>query len=130
MTVTRQTTTAPTPEHDSERQRYERIIDRYLDDCYATRSAARGSEISHIIGAERTHLSVTVGRLFGKPLKAVLLEKQLAYATRLLEVTDLPIDEIGPAAGFGSRNTFFRIFKRAFGMRPHQYRVRAVGGGQ
>jgi AraC-like DNA-binding protein len=114
-----------TPESQSERQRLERIIDRHLDDCYSTRSVVRASQISDKLNASRTHVTATVGRLFGKPLKAVLLEKQLAYVARLLGVTNLPISEIGKATGFGSRSTFHRVFKRAFGMRPQEYRRQA-----
>ena len=63
--------------------------------------------------------------MFGKPLKAVLLEKQLARAARLLEMTALPVPKIGEAAGFGHKTTFHRVFKRAFGMRPAEYRRKA-----
>jgi AraC-like DNA-binding protein len=116
----------PTPEHEFERRRYERIIDRYLDECYATRTHARASELSRNLGADRRSVSDAVGRLFGKSLKAVLLEKQLAVAVRLLAVTSLPASEIGKATSFGHRSTFHRVFKRAYGMTPKEYRLQAV----
>ena len=116
MTVTEQAT---------QRRRYELVIDRYLRECYKTRSPARASAISEKLDANRSYVSEVAGKLFGKPLKAVLIEKQLAYAARLLEVTALGIPEIGEAAGFGHKTTFHRVFKRAFGIKPAQYRRQA-----
>jgi AraC-like DNA-binding protein len=119
-----ESTNALTPEQVSDRSWYERIIDRYLKECFAKRTAARASEISHRLNANRSHVSVVIARLFGKPLKAVLREKQLAHALRLLELTDLSVPEVAAAAAFGDKTTFHRIFKAAFGITPAQYRRR------
>jgi AraC-like DNA-binding protein len=110
----------------AERRRYEQVIDVYLRECYATRRAARASAISRKLEANRSYVTEVVVRLFGKPLKAVLLGKQLARAARLLEMTALRVPEIGQAAGFGHRTTFHRVFKQAFGMQPAEYRRRAT----
>jgi AraC-like DNA-binding protein len=116
MTVTDQAT---------RRRHYERVIDQYLRECYKTRSAARASAISQKLEGNRSYVSEVAGKLFGKPLKAVMIEKQLAHAARLLEVSALPVADIGVAAGFGHKTTFHRVFKRAFGMKPAQYRRHA-----
>src|SRR5260370_421258 len=113
----RESTSALTPEQLSDRSWYERIIDRYLKECFRKRMAARASEISQRLNKNRQHVSEVVGRLFGKPLKAVLREKQLARALSLLELTALSVPEIGAAAGFGDKTTFHRVFKRAFGIK-------------
>jgi AraC-like DNA-binding protein len=118
----RESTTTLTPEQLSDRARVERVIDRYLKECYSKRTAARASEISNRLNANRSYFSEVATRLFGKTLKSVLREKQLAHALRLLEVTALSVREIGAASGFGDKTTFHRTFKRAFGIKPAQYR--------
>jgi AraC-like DNA-binding protein len=104
------------------RKRYERIIDRYLRECYSTRTAVRASQVSAKLQANRQYISKTIARLFGRPLKIVLREKQLAYAAKLLLKTNLAIDYVGSASGFGHRSTFFRLFERQYGITPHAYR--------
>ena len=109
----------------ADRRRYDKIIDRYLRDCYALRTVARVSELADLLEAPRPYLSKVIPRLFGKPLRALLRERQLAEALRLLEVAPtLDIDEIASASAFGHRSTFFRLFRAAFGMTPYEYRVR------
>jgi AraC-like DNA-binding protein len=118
----RESPNALTPEQLSDRSWYERIIERYLKECFKKRTPARASEISHRLQKNRQHVSEVVGHLFGKPLKAVLLEKQLAQALKLLERTALSMREVGAAAAFGDKSTFHRVFKNAFGIKPAQYR--------
>jgi AraC-like DNA-binding protein len=122
MTVTRQAKDVASKRWEIKRRRYERVIDQYLRECYATRSPARVSAISRKLVENRSYFSEVAGRLFGKSLKAVFREKQLARAVKLLKTTTLSIAEIGEAAGFGNKTTFHRVFKRAFGMKPAQYR--------
>jgi AraC family transcriptional activator of pobA len=105
-----------------DRRRYERIIDRYLRDCYAQRTVARVSELAQLLGAPRAHLSRTIARLFGKPLRQFLREKQLVEAKRLLALPDLRVREVAAASGFGHPSTFFRVFRAALGMTPTEYR--------
>ena len=55
---------------------------------------------------------------------------------RLLERTDLPVDEVGHRAGYQEPAAFRRLFKRITNMAPADYRrkcqtpfVDALGGG-
>jgi AraC-like DNA-binding protein len=105
-----------------ERQRYEQIIEHYLADCYRLRTAARVSELADLLRAARPYLSRVILRLFGKPLGRVLRDRQLEEACRLLRLTPLTLDEIALAAAFGTRTTFYRLFRRHFGMTPIEYR--------
>jgi AraC-like DNA-binding protein len=114
--------TGLTAEQRSLRSWYERIIDRYLKECFRERTPARASEISNRLSKNRQHVSEVVRRLFGKPLKVVLREKQLAQALKLLERSALSGPQIAAAAAFGDNTTFHRAFKSAFGTTPDQYR--------
>jgi AraC-like DNA-binding protein len=107
-----------------DRQRFERVVGVYLNDCYLARSVARVSELAERLERNRPTLSRRCVELFGKPLGKVLRERQLAYAAKLLKAGPLTVDEVAAEAAFGHRTTFFRLFKRRFGCTPTQYRTR------
>jgi AraC-like DNA-binding protein len=70
------------------------------------------------------HLSRIFRALVDTPLSVYLKAGQIAHAKQLLRRTRLSVNEIAYAAGFGTRNTFFRAFRRATGLSPTQYRKR------
>lgn len=43
-------------------------------------------------------------------------------AIRLLTQTDLPIGEIVQKTGFEYKNTFYKVFKKRFGVPPNSFR--------
>jgi len=47
---------------------------------------------------------------------------QFAYAILLLTTTPLPVTEVGRAAAFGNATSFFRAFRKRFGVTPAEYR--------
>ena len=106
----------------ADRRRYAQIIDRYLSDCYAQRTAARMTELALLLGLAPPYLSRIIPQLFGKPLVALMREKQLEEAKRLLRTTPLTVVEIALATAFGTPATFYRLFRLACGMPPGQYR--------
>ncbi|HET7434435.1 MAG TPA: AraC family transcriptional regulator [Thermoanaerobaculia bacterium] len=113
----------------ADRLRYEHVISTYLSDCYSRRTAARVSELAILLSAARPYLSRVIPEIFGKPLREVLRDRQLAESCRLLNVTDLPLHEIARASAFGTDVTFHRVFRRAFGMTPAEYRRRQRASG-
>ena len=68
----------------------------------------------------------------GLPVGAWLLKERLATAQRLLEISDLSIDEIAAAVGFGAAATLRGHFRSRLSISPGQYRdaFRAPGAGQ
>ncbi len=102
-------------------------IDIYLRDCYARRTVARVSELAQKLDSSRQHLTRIIRQHFGKRLCDVICAKQLAYAAQLLRYPHLTVDDIGGAAAFGHRSTFYRTFKEHFGMTPNEYRPKATG---
>lgn len=107
---------------DTDRQHYEEMIGKYLRDCYASRTAARVSELANLLNAPRTYLSRVIPQIFGKPLRNILRDRQLDEALRLLRLTNLSIEEVALASAFGTEVTFHRLFRAAFGMTPAEYR--------
>jgi AraC-like DNA-binding protein len=106
-----------------ERRRFERIIDVYLRDCFEARTPARASELAQKLSANRQHISRTIRLRFDRSLAEILREKQLAEAVRLLTTTPLRLDEVAAAAAFGHPRTFYRAFRKAFGITPARYRA-------
>ncbi|HEV8245751.1 MAG TPA: helix-turn-helix domain-containing protein, partial [Polyangiaceae bacterium] len=46
-------------------------------------------------------------------------------AQQLLKSTDLSAERVGQLSGFALRPYFFRVFKDAVGMTPHEYRIQS-----
>ncbi|TNF11366.1 MAG: helix-turn-helix domain-containing protein [Pseudomonadales bacterium] len=56
------------------------------------------------------------------PLRAQHRREQHKIARRLLQSTDLQIQQVAEQAGFASATVFGRCFKRAFAQTPRAYR--------
>jgi AraC-like DNA-binding protein len=121
MTTKRRQRTPRTFTH-AHRQRLDRVVSHYLDECYARKTAARVSEFAAFLERNPEYLSRTVVSIVGVPLREYLRRRQLEEAERLLTTTPLPVSEIALHAGFGTTSTFYRCFKRAHGVTPGVFR--------
>jgi AraC-like DNA-binding protein len=104
------------------RQRLERSIQQYLNECFVHRSAVRASEFAQRFNRSHGHVSTTAAATFGCTLSEYLRAKQLTEAERLLLTTLLTVDEIALRAGFGTPGTFHRRFRQARGVTPGAFR--------
>lgn len=67
-------------------------------------------------------------QLTGLSVQDWLLAERLALAQRLLEGSELSIEQIGAQSGFGSPAAFRLHFRRAFGVSPRDWRQSFRGG--
>lgn len=104
------------------RQRLDRAIALYLDECYASKSAARVSEFAAFLKRNAEYLTRTTASIVGVSLREYLRTKQIEEAERLITTTPLPMYEIALHAGFGTTSTFYRCFRQAHGMPPGAFR--------
>jgi len=106
------------------RQRAERTVALYLEDCYRLKVAARVSELAARLGLHPDYLSRTSPEVFGMALSDYLRQQQLAKAELLLRTMprDLTIEEIALRCGFGTYTSLYRSFRRAYGTSPGAYR--------
>ena len=104
------------------RQRLDRAAEHYLRSCYTSSTAARASEFARQLGMTPEYASWLGEKILGKSLHAYLREKQVAYATRLLQTSPLTVNEIAVRAGFGTPATLYRWFVEVHGMPPGAFR--------
>jgi len=61
---------------------------------------------------------------FGISPSEYVRQKRMEYAMRLLQETELPVDEIIPRAGYNDRSAFYHAFSRAASMTPAEFRAK------
>ncbi len=84
--------------------------------------------------AERFHMNPSyLSRIFhqetGRLLTDYILQVRLERARSLLADTQLRIYEVATQAGFGSAGYFNRVFHKAEGLSPKEYRMKRCGSG-
>lgn len=117
----RQCVTRKSSSRDSLRQ----AADRYLADSFAGGTPPHVNEFAHRIGISLSGLSRTFAAETGSTVGAYFKNARIGRAKELLGTTNLSLTEIAHAAGFGTRTTMFRSFRRAVGLTPDEYRSRA-----
>jgi transcriptional regulator GlxA family with amidase domain len=106
------------------REHLELRLTAYLESCYRLETPPRVSELADSLVVSSAQLSKTFHRLFGIHLSDYLKTKQVEYADALLRETTLTVTKIAYMAGFGTRRTFFRTYRRVTGETPDHYRAR------
>lgn len=72
------------------------------------------------------HLTTQVTRTLGKSAGAIIQERCLIEAKRLLAYSELPIAEIAYELGYEDPNYFARFFRRRVALSPGRFRQRAT----
>jgi len=79
-------------------------------------------------GLSYSYFSRTFHTVLQKSFSQYVLSRRLETAARMLGSTDLSVEEISYAVGFGSPSYFIARFREAKGMSPSRFR-RALSGG-
>ena len=96
--------------------------DAYLRECFRERRPPHVSELAKKIGLSLSQFSYAFVSKHGERPGAYIKRAQVRRAKFLLRTTSLPTTQVGYRAGYGTRMSFFRGFKRATGMTPTEYR--------
>jgi len=80
------------------------------------------SECAAFCNMSKAHFTRMFKRTTGLPPVQFMLGLRIDRAKELLDFTDKSIGEIAEASGFPNQNYFARIFKKAMGISPSQYR--------
>ncbi|MER6571856.1 helix-turn-helix domain-containing protein [Streptomyces sp. NPDC001093] len=110
-------TPAPAPDADARVRRAEELI---AADPGAPHTVSSLAESVALSPSRFAHLfTLRTGR---SPMRA-LREARLRHAARLLEGTDLTVERVATACGFGSPFHFSRVFRERYGVPPGAYRA-------
>jgi len=96
--------------------------DAYLADCFARETPPHVNEFAMRCQLPTAAFSRGFLAAVGEQPSAYLKRRQVERAAKLLRTTNLTMNAVGYAAGFGTRMSFFRAFRRATGKTPQQYR--------
>jgi transcriptional regulator GlxA family with amidase domain len=84
-------------------------------------------EIAGYVGLSRSHLFRSFEKVMDKSPKEYLTDFRIRRACNLLQGSDLSITAIANAVGFENSLYFSKVFHRATGMSPKNYRAAAQG---
>lgn len=80
------------------------------------------TEIAEKAGLTPNRLSTKFHKETGVTIMAYVNRERLKEAAGLLELSQLPVQEIGTRVGYLDSNYFARCFKKAYGITPTEYR--------
>ena len=86
---------------------------------------AKVGDLAARLGVTATHLSRSCRAACGRPASALLADRKLFEARRLLLETKLPINRIASELGFTSAAYFTRAFQHMTGKSPSAFRQSA-----
>lgn len=86
------------------------------------RSGKTVADYAADLGVTPTHLTRVCRETCGRPASALLHDRQLFEARRMLSETKIPVQDIAQALGFGSAAYFSRSFQARTGKTPTAFR--------
>lgn len=97
-------------------QRFRMLLERQF------RRDSQVQAYAHSLGVTAGHLNACVREAFGASAGALIRERRLLEACRMLRYGDEPVLAVARALGFRDASYFNRFFKRATGRTPLAYR--------
>jgi AraC-like DNA-binding protein len=80
------------------------------------------NELADDIGVNRSYLTSSFKKAMGCSPQEYLVNLRMEKAKSLLKRTDLPINSVAQAVGYGDQLAFSKIFKQYYGMSPRAFR--------
>ena len=102
-----------------EQEELRRAVRNYLAWCFRRETQPRVSELAAILGMTISQFSRRFKRVCGENPSVVLKREQLKRARRNI-ARGKSVNRAGYGAGFGTRRSIYRSFRRAFGTTPRQ----------
>ncbi len=105
------------------REKSHRLVEQFATLMETHFRSGRGiADYAEMLQVTPTHLSRVCKEASGRPAHALLTERIMYEARRLLLETDMPAREIAETLGFSSAAYFTRAFSQAVGQSPSAFR--------
>lgn len=101
------------------------LLDEYLAWCFSNETAPRADELAARAGMSRSAFSRRYKKICGVSPSRALKQAQLRYVQSLMG-TGRDLTTLAYAAGFGSRRSIFRSFRREMGATPGAIRTQLL----
>ncbi len=101
-----------------------RVARAYVHDCCRAQTSAHVNELAARVRLSRTQVTRAIKRETGRTASHYLRYLRIVRACVLLRA-GLTTQHVAYLAGFGTRASLFRVFKKETGMTPEQYRQQA-----
>jgi AraC family transcriptional activator of mtrCDE len=117
--------------------RFSILADRQISRAFADMVARPGAahtvqSLAHCAGLSRSAFMARFSEIFGRSPMAILRELRMRQAALDLATTSASVDVVAYDAGYESRSSFVRAFRKAYDVDPSQYRrrVKTSEGGK
>lgn len=101
-------------------------VAKYVQERYADASLREAAAIAHM---SPNYFCKVFKEKMGVNYHSYVVGVRLAVSRRLLENTSMKIDDIAEQVGYSEGKNFNRVFKKAFGLSPKEYKQRRPAPG-
>jgi AraC-like DNA-binding protein len=116
-------------------ERFSILADRQITRAFADMVARPGAahtvqSLAYSASLSRSAFMARFSEIFGRSPMAVLRDLRMRQAALDLATTTTPIDVVAHNAGYESRSSFVRAFRKAYNADPSEYRQSAKNGAR
>jgi AraC family transcriptional activator of mtrCDE len=113
--------------------RFSILADRQITRAFADMVARPGAahtiqSLAHSASLSRSAFMARFSEIFGRSPMAILRDLRMRQAALDLTTTTMPIDVVAHNAGYESRSSFVRAFRKAYNVDPSEYRHSVKNG--
>lgn len=99
-------------------------VDRAIQFIHYNYATIRVSDIADYLGFTRSYFTSLFKKRTGQSPQDYLMQYRLNVACQQLTETALPVQEIAAQVGYENQMTFSKMFRKAYGISPTEYRQR------
>lgn len=113
--------------------RFSILADRQITRAFADMVARPGAahtvqSLAHSASLSRSAFMARFSEIFGRSPMAILRDLRMRQAALDLTTTSAPVEVVAYNAGYESRSSFVRAFRKAYNVDPSEYRQRMKNG--